>query len=432
MSMALINHLLQSYGYLAVFLFVALESVGVPLPGETALIAAALYAGSAHRLNVGLIALVAAVAAIAGDNGGYWLGKHGGTRLVRRYGHWVRLDARKLKVGRYLFARHGGKVVFFGRFITVLRTYAAFFAGLNGMRRSRFLVANAAAGVLWAAACSFGAYALGSAATQVGTALTIAGLAVAGALIIAGALVKRKVMRRLEERAEAAFPDPPRIDPASERAAGHAAGRGVPARAVAGPAGRGMIDHACAGGRGRAGHGRGPVVGAGGRGLCRRRGGQRRRRAVEGDRERLRRHRPGRYAARPGRLPGGHASARSGPVDADPDACPWYPMAEWPELMSSRPGCGTYAPEHSFSTASNLCESSLKIAHIGSLRGRAKVQVPLRNRLPCQAASSAGKVHSAVWSVTGSRRRVLRWVLVTVRRAITLNRGSRPHWHAAA
>ena len=100
MSMALINHLLQSYGYLAVFLFVALESVGVPLPGETALIAAALYAGSAHRLNVGLIALVAALAAIAGDNGGYWLGQYGGTRLVRRYGHWVRLDARKLKVGR--------------------------------------------------------------------------------------------------------------------------------------------------------------------------------------------------------------------------------------------------------------------------------------------------------------------------------------------
>jgi hypothetical protein len=75
--------------------------------------------------------------------------------------------------------------------------------------------------VVWAAACSFGAYALGSAATQVGTTLTIAGLAVAGALIIAGVLVKRKFMRRLEERAEAAFPDLPRIDPASERAAAH-------------------------------------------------------------------------------------------------------------------------------------------------------------------------------------------------------------------
>ena len=216
MSMALINHLLQSYGYLAVFGFVALESLGVPLPGETALIAAALYAGSTHRLNIGLIALIAAVAAVAGDNGGYWLGRHGGTRLVRRYGHWVRLDARRLKVGRYLFARHGGKVVFFGRFITVLRTYAAFFAGLNGMRRSRFLVANATAGVLWAAVVSFGAYALGSAATQVGTALSIGGLAVAGVLAIAVALGMRKAMRRLEERAEAAFPDPPPVTPASE------------------------------------------------------------------------------------------------------------------------------------------------------------------------------------------------------------------------
>ena len=208
MSMTLINHLLQSYGYLAVFLFVALESTGVPLPGETALIAAALYAGSAHRLNIGLIALVAAIAAIAGDNGGYWLGQHGGTRLVRRYGHWVRLDARKLKIGRYLFARHGGKVVFFGRFITVLRTYVAFFAGLNGMRRSRFLVANAAAAVLWAAAVSFGAYALGNAATQVGTALTIAGLAVAGALLIAGALFKRKVMRRARGARRGGLPGP--------------------------------------------------------------------------------------------------------------------------------------------------------------------------------------------------------------------------------
>jgi membrane protein DedA with SNARE-associated domain len=213
MSMHLINHFLQSYGYLAVFLFVALESVGSPLPGETAVIAAALYAGSTHRLNVGLIALVAAVAAIAGDNGGYWLGQHGGSRLVRRYGHWVRLDARKLKVGRYLFARHGGKIVFFGRLITSVRTYAAFFAGLNTMRRSRFLAVNAAAGIIWAAACSFSAYALGRTAIQVGTDLTIGGLAVAGLLTVVAVLVMNWTIRRFEERAVAAFPDPPRIRP---------------------------------------------------------------------------------------------------------------------------------------------------------------------------------------------------------------------------
>ena len=143
-------------GYLAVFLFVALESLGSPLPGETVVIAAALYAGSTHPFNIGLIALVAAVAAIAGDNGGYWLGQYGGSRLVRRYGHWVRLDARKLNVGQYLFARHGGAIVFLRSFITSLRPNAAFFAGLNAMRRSRFLAVNAAAAV-WAVAYSFGA-----------------------------------------------------------------------------------------------------------------------------------------------------------------------------------------------------------------------------------------------------------------------------------
>jgi membrane protein DedA with SNARE-associated domain len=160
--MGLITHFLLSYGYLAVFLFVALESLGSPLPGEIVVIAAVLFAGSTHRLNIGLIALVAAVAAIAGDNGGYWLGQYGGSRLVRRYGHWVRLDARKLNVGRYLFVRHGGKIVFLGRLITSLRPYAAFFAGLNAMGRARFLAVDAAAAVAWAAACSFGTYALGS------------------------------------------------------------------------------------------------------------------------------------------------------------------------------------------------------------------------------------------------------------------------------
>ena len=125
----LINHLLQSYGYLAVLLFVGLESMGIPLPGETMLIGAAVYAGSTHNLNIALIGLVAAAATIAGDNAGFWLGQHAGTRLVRRYGRWVRLDSRKLKVGRYLFDRHGGKVVFVGRFIVVLRTYAAFSPG---------------------------------------------------------------------------------------------------------------------------------------------------------------------------------------------------------------------------------------------------------------------------------------------------------------
>ncbi len=144
MTSGLITHLIATYGYFAVFMLIMLESIGIPLPGETALIAASIYAGSTHHLDIVAIGGVASAAAVIGDNGGYWLGRRGGGALVARYGHIVRLDRRKLKVGRYLFARHGGKVVFFGRFISVLRTYAAFLAGLNRMPLACFAAANAA------------------------------------------------------------------------------------------------------------------------------------------------------------------------------------------------------------------------------------------------------------------------------------------------
>ena len=200
-------HLVQSYGYYAVFALIALESLGIPLPGESALIAAALYAGTTHHLNITALAAVAASAAVIGDNAGYWVGKTGGRRLAERYGRYVGLDRAKLKVGRYLFARHGGKVVFFGRFVVVLRTYAAFFAGVSRMRWSRFLLANAAGGLLWASLYAFGAYALGSAASSVGSTITIVGLAVAGVLTLATIVIGRRSLRRLEQRAEDAFPE---------------------------------------------------------------------------------------------------------------------------------------------------------------------------------------------------------------------------------
>ena len=98
MTSGLITHLIATYGYFAVFALIALESIGIPLPGETALIAASVYAGSTHHLNIFSIAAVATAAAIIGDNAGYWLGRRGGGALVARYGHIVRLDRRKLKV----------------------------------------------------------------------------------------------------------------------------------------------------------------------------------------------------------------------------------------------------------------------------------------------------------------------------------------------
>ena len=81
----------------------------------------------------------------------YWIGAKGGYRLVRRYGSKVRLDSAKLKVGRYIFDRHGSKVVFFGRFVAVLRTYASFLAGTNRMNWRRYFVVNAASGIVWSA-----------------------------------------------------------------------------------------------------------------------------------------------------------------------------------------------------------------------------------------------------------------------------------------
>jgi len=201
MTWSWIAHLVQSYGYYAVFGLIALESTGIPLPGETALITAALYAGTTHQLNITVLAAVAAAGAVVGDNAGYWIGRTGGYRLAERYGRFVGLDAGKLGLGRYLFARHGIKVVFFGRFIAVLRTFAAFFAGVSKMRWAGFLAANAAGGLLWAAAYAFGAYALGSAAHSVGTAVSYVGFGLASAVTIASAALARRAMRRLERQA---------------------------------------------------------------------------------------------------------------------------------------------------------------------------------------------------------------------------------------
>jgi membrane protein DedA with SNARE-associated domain len=199
-----ITSLLHSYGYLAIIVLVAVECVGVPLPGESTLIAAALYAGSTHRLNVVAIAAVAAAAAVAGDNIGYGLGHVAGPRLLHRYRRFLHLTAGRLAVGRYVFRRHGGNVVFFGRFVGVLRTYAAFLAGVNRMPWGRFVAFNAAGGVLWAGVYSFGAFGLGAAATGVGSIITVVGVAVAAVAVLAAMVIGRRFYTRLEQRALAA------------------------------------------------------------------------------------------------------------------------------------------------------------------------------------------------------------------------------------
>ncbi|HLH81741.1 MAG TPA: DedA family protein [Trebonia sp.] len=202
------THLIAAYGYWALFALVAAESLGVPLPGETALIVAGTYAGTSHRLNPWLIFAVAAAAAIIGDNIGYWIGDKGGYRLARRYGRKVRLDERKLKTARYLFDRHGVLVVFFGRFVSVLRTYAAFLAGTSRMRWRKFLPANAAGGIVWAGIYTALSYLAGNWLQRAsGTIDWILGGAAVVAIAAAVLLVRRQA-GRLADRAEQAYPGP--------------------------------------------------------------------------------------------------------------------------------------------------------------------------------------------------------------------------------
>jgi len=204
-----ISHLLATYGYWAVFALVAAESLGIPLPGETALIIAAAYAGHTHHLSPWIIFAVASAAAITGDNVGFWIGGKGGYRLARKYGQKVRLDERKLKIARYLFDTHGPKVVFFGRFISLLRVYAAFLAGTSRMRWHRFLFANATGGIAWAGAYTLAAYLAGDTLRSLSGTIDLAiggtaGLTIAAALL----LILRRQTGKLAARAEAAYPGP--------------------------------------------------------------------------------------------------------------------------------------------------------------------------------------------------------------------------------
>jgi membrane protein DedA with SNARE-associated domain len=118
-------HLIAPYGYWTVGGIIALESMGLPLPGEATLVAAAVYAATTHHLNIWLVIAAAATGAIVGDNIGYWIGREIGYPLLLRYGHYVYLTEARIKLGQYLFFRHGGKIVFFGRFVAVLRALAA-------------------------------------------------------------------------------------------------------------------------------------------------------------------------------------------------------------------------------------------------------------------------------------------------------------------
>jgi membrane protein DedA with SNARE-associated domain len=203
-----LDDLVTNFGYLAVFATIGIESLGIPAPGETMLITAGIYAGATHNLEIAAVIAVAAAGAIVGDNIGYAIGRKGGYRLLLRHGHKVRIRESHIKVARYMFDTHGSKVVFFGRFVAILRTYAAFLAGVGQMEWRRFLLANAAGGIVWALIFGLAAYYGGKAFERLSTPIDIA-LGIAGvAMIVLGILFIRKRTERLTDVAERAYPGP--------------------------------------------------------------------------------------------------------------------------------------------------------------------------------------------------------------------------------
>jgi membrane protein DedA with SNARE-associated domain len=202
------QHLVATYGYPGVGLLVGLESVGIPLPGETVLIAAATYAGATHHLSVWGIWAVAVAGAVLGDNIGFWIGHTGGYKLLRRFGHYLRINEPELKVARYLFDRHGAKVVFFGRFVSVLRTFAAFLAGTAKMAWRKFLPYNMAGGLVWSAIYTFIAYFAGKTLSRVSGTLNWVVGGVAVVVVVTFIVLVRRKVHQLVEVAEAAYPGP--------------------------------------------------------------------------------------------------------------------------------------------------------------------------------------------------------------------------------
>jgi membrane protein DedA with SNARE-associated domain len=203
-----LDNLLTNFGYAAVFFVIMIESLGIPAPGETMLVTASVYAAATGNLLIEGIIVAAIAGAVIGDNIGYAIGRRGGYRLLLRYGPKIRISERHLKVARYIFDRHGGKVVFFGRFVAILRTYAAFLAGVAHMDWRRFLAFNAAGGIVWATIFGLLGYFGQKAFERLSTPINIT-LGVIGLIALVGfTLLIRRRTEQLADIAERTYPGP--------------------------------------------------------------------------------------------------------------------------------------------------------------------------------------------------------------------------------
>ena len=184
-----LTHFVEQYGYFAVALLVTVEGFGVPLPGETAVVVAAAFAARGS-LNIVGVVISTTLGTVLGGTGGYWIGHVGGRSLLDRYGHLLRLDAKRMAKTEAYFERHGVKTVFFARFVALLRIFGSLMAGVAHMPFATFSAVNFAGGLLWAVTFSALGFLFGKNLSKLDDYLGEVGL-VMSALVVIGYLVYR-------------------------------------------------------------------------------------------------------------------------------------------------------------------------------------------------------------------------------------------------
>jgi len=203
-----IAHLIHVYGLLVVAGLIGLECVGLPFPGETVLIVASVIAVTKHDLNIASVILTAAGAAIIGRMIGYVIGREFGYWLLLRYGGYSWITESRIKLGQYLFLRHGGKIILIAQFLPVLRSFAGILAGANRMPWLRFMLTSIIGAFLWATLLGLAAYSLGRQVERLtGWMALVFGLVVLICIVVAAVFVKRHEAQ-LTAEAEQALPGP--------------------------------------------------------------------------------------------------------------------------------------------------------------------------------------------------------------------------------
>lgn len=205
MTIVHLSEFVAQYGYLAVFGLILLQTIGFPLPGEAALIAAAVYAQHTHKMDVIDIILVSTLATSLGAIAGYWIGRRGGHPLLMRHGHHVGLNPARMRLGEYLFHFHGGKILLFGRLMAVLRVYQSMLAGIYRMPFRRFMAFSSLGAALWAGAVGYGAYGFGGLLNRMAGVLAWGTLALGISILFALAIYLKRQEGVLQARADAAL-----------------------------------------------------------------------------------------------------------------------------------------------------------------------------------------------------------------------------------